>query len=118
MSTRIVDRHVGDLLDRRKSLGHQQMGDDFIDVEGIDEHLRAGTKLLGAALRLLGLGEDVDIPAGDLRGETHVLTPPADREAELIVGNHHFDPALLLVEHDLGHLRRRQRVDDERGAIG
>ena len=63
--------------------------------------------------RFLVLGQDVDVPAGQLRGQPDVLPAPADGEAELVVGNDDLDAVRFLVEHDLGHLGRRQRVDDE-----
>ena len=63
--------------------------------------------------RFLGLGQDVDVPAGQLRGEANVLPAPADRQAELVVGHDDLDAALLLVHHHLGDLGRGQRVDDE-----
>ena len=75
-------------------------------------------ELLLAPLALLGLGQDVDVPAGELRGEPHVLAAAADREAELVVGHHDLDAALLLVHHDLADLGRRQRVDDEGRGVG
>jgi hypothetical protein len=59
------------------------------------------------------LGQDVDVPAGQLRGEAHVLAAAADRQRELVVGHHHLDALGILVEHDLGDFRRLQRVDDE-----
>ncbi len=34
----LLDRHVGHLLDRGEALGHQQVGDDVVDVERLDEH--------------------------------------------------------------------------------
>ncbi len=94
------------------------MGDDIVDVEGLDEHLAARAELLLAALALLGLGQDVDVPAGELRGEPHVLPAPADGERELVVGHDDLDAALLLVHHHLGDLGRRERVDDEGRGIG
>ncbi len=94
------------------------MGDHVVDVERVDEHLAAAAELLGAALGFLGLGQDVDVPAGELRGEPHVLAAPADREAELIVGDDDLDASLLLVHHHLGDFGRGQRVDDEgRGVL-
>ena len=75
--------------------------------------LRAGAELFLAALALLGLGQDVDVPAGELRGEPHVLAAPADRERQLVVGHHHLDAALLFVHHHLGDFGGRQRVDNE-----
>ena len=82
------------------------MGDHLVDVEGLDEHLAAGAELFLAALAFLGLGQDVDVPAGELRGEAHVLAAPADRQRQLVVGHHHLDAALLLVHHHLGDFGR------------
>ena len=70
-------------------------------------------ELLLAALRFLGLGQDVDVPAGELRGEPHVLAAAADGERELVVRHDDLDAVGVLVEHDLGDLGRLQRVDDE-----
>ena len=74
-------------------------------------------ELLLAALGFFLLGEDVDIPAGELRGEAHVLAAAADGERQLLVGNHHLDALGILVEDDLGDLGRLQRVDDEGGGV-
>src|SRR3546814_9418661 len=65
----------------------------------------------------VGLGHDVDRRAGELRGETNILAAAADGEAELIVGNNHFDPVLLLVDDDAGDRRRLKRVDYEGGEV-
>ena len=77
----ILDRDIGDLLERAEPFRDQQMGDDVVDVERVDEHLAAAAEFLGAPLRFLGLGQNVDVPAGQLRGEPHVLPAPADRQA-------------------------------------
>ena len=60
-----------------------------------------------------GLGQDVDVPAGQLRGEAHVLAAAADGQGQLLVGHHHFDAAHFLVQHHLGDFGRRQRVHHE-----
>ena len=75
--------------------------------------VRALGEFLLAALGFLGLGQDVDVPAGELRGEAHVLAAAADGQRQLVVGHHDFDALGILVEHDLGDFRRLQRVDDE-----
>src|SRR5260370_16315636 len=94
------------------------MGDHIIDVEGVDEHLAAAAELFRAPLRLLGLGQDVDVPSGELRAEADVLTAPSDGQAQLIVGHHDFDAALLLVHHHFGDLGRGERIDYESRRIG
>ena len=91
----------------------EQLGDDLVDVERFHEQLRALGELLLPPLGLLLLGQDVDVPAGELRGEPHVLAAPADGERKLALGHDDLDAVGVLVEHDLGHLGRRQRVDDE-----
>src|SRR5207248_3304879 len=82
-----LDRYERHFLERPEALGHQQMGDDLVDIERIDEQLAAGAELLGAALRFFGLGQDIDVPAGQLRGEPDILAAAADGEAQLIIGN-------------------------------
>ena len=54
---------------------------------------------------------------GQLAGEAHVLAAAADRQRQLVVGHHHFDPALFLVEHDAADGRRLERVDHERRGV-
>src|SRR3546814_1367373 len=71
--------------DLRKTLRHQQMGDDLVDIQRLDEALRAQPHLFLAALRLFGLGHDVDRPAGELGRQPDVLAAPADCQAQLIV---------------------------------
>ena len=111
-------RHERHRLDRREPLGHQQMGDHIVDVEGFHEQIYGYAKLLDAALRLLRLGHDVDVPTGELGRQADVLSAPSDRQAQLVVGDHDLDPLGFLVEHHLGHLGRRQGVDDEGRGIG
>ena len=67
----------------------------------------------GPALGFLGLGQDVDVPAGQLRGEPHVLAAPADRQRSWSSGTTTSMRCALLVHHDLGDLGRSQRVDHE-----
>ena len=52
------------------------------------------------------------------RGQAHVLAAPADRQRKLRFGDDDLDPRLFRIEHDLGHFRGLQRVDDERRRIG
>ncbi len=66
-----------------------------------------------AALALLALGHDVDLPAGQLAGEADVLAAAADGQRQLLVGHHHFDALVLLVHHHLGDFGRGQGVDEE-----
>ena len=75
-------------------------------------------EFLLAALRFFGFGHDVDIPAGELRGEAHILAAPADGERQLLVRHHDFDALGFFVEHHLGDFGGRQRIDDEIGDIG
>ena len=108
---------IGHLLDAGEAFRGQHLADHLVDVERFHEQRRALDELLLAALRLFLLGEDVDVPAGELRGEADVLAAPADRQRQLIVGHHHLDALGILVEHHLGDFRRLQRVDDEGGGV-
>ena len=96
------------------------MADHFVDVQRFHEHARGILEVGLTALGFFLLGENIDIPAGQLRGEAHVLPAPADRQRQLVVGvgHHHFDPLAVLVDHDLGDFGRRQRVDDKGRDVG
>jgi hypothetical protein len=109
--------HVGHFLHRLEPFRGEQLGDHLVDVEGLHEALRALGELLLAPLRLLLLGEDVDVPAGELRGSrTFCPRRPMASESWLL-GHHHLDAVGVLVQHHLGDLGRRQRIDDEGGRI-
>ena len=56
------DRDEGDVLDGGEPFGDQQVGDHVIDVQRVDEGLRARAELLVASHRLLVFGENVDVP--------------------------------------------------------
>ena len=105
--------HHGEFLDRIESFRGEQLADHLVDVERLHEHLGALLELGLAALRFLLLGEDVDIPAGELGGEPHILAAPSDRERKLLVRDHDRDALAILVEHHLGDFGGRQRIDDE-----
>src|SRR6266851_4920483 len=114
----VFDRGLGDVLDGAITFGHQQMGDDVVDIKRGLEQLGALAGFLLAALALLGLGHDVDFPAGELGGELDVLAAAADGEAQLIVGHDDLGLVLLLVHQHLADLGRGQRIDDEvRGIV-
>ena len=70
-------------------------------------------EFLLAALGFFGFGQDVDLPAGELGGEAHILAAAADGERQLLVGHHHFDAVGVFVQHHLGDFGGRQRIDDE-----
>ena len=66
---------------------------------------------LGLGLLLLAL--DVDAPAGQLARETRVLALLADGQRELVVGHDDGGRLVLVVDDDLAHARRRERLGDE-----
>src|SRR5439155_23528937 len=68
---------------------------------------------LGLRVRELGIALDVDLPAGQARGEAGVHALLADRERELVVGDDDGRLARLVVEVDLADARRGQRLGDE-----
>ena len=94
------------------------MGNHVVDIKRGLEKLGALACLFLAALAFLGLGHDVDFPAGELGGELHVLAAPPDRKAELIVGHDDLGLVLLLVHQHLADLGGSQRIDDEVRGVG
>ena len=80
--------------------------------------LAAAVGRVGLLLGELGVADDVDLPAGEPVREAGVHALLADRERELVVG--HDDRRLLglVVEVDLAHARRRERLRDEARRLG
>ena len=109
---------VGDVLDRGEALGDQELGDDLLDIQAVHEHLGQVAELALAPLAVVSIGNDVDVPAGQLRGEAHVLAAPADRDVLLLIGDNDLDALRVRVQHHLADLSRGQRVDDEGGRVG
>ena len=62
--------------------------------------LEGGDRLLLHLLELR-LADDVELPAGELRGEAHVLALAADGERELLVGDDELHAPVGLVDDDL-----------------
>ena len=77
--------------------------------DGGGDRRRGRRRLGGLALRL-----DVDPPPGQPRREPGVLSLPADRERELVVGHDHERGLRLGVDRHLSDLRGLQGVRDER----
>ncbi len=57
--------------------------------------------------------QNVNVPTRQPRRQTNVLTTLADRQAQLILANHHRPPTKLKAQADLRHFRRLQRVLDQ-----
>ena len=66
----------------------------------------------------LFLGHQVDLPAGELGGEAHVLPAAADGDREVLLVHHHVHRVLFLVHQDRAHFGRRQRADHELRRVG
>src|SRR3954453_7618574 len=90
-----------------------------------EDRLGGGRALLllavPAALLLLlgelGLGADVDAPAGEAAGEPGVLALAADRQRELVVGDDHRRLLVGVVDEDLAHARGAQSLGHEAGGL-
>src|SRR5262249_53469768 len=74
----------------------------------------AGVGLLAGEL---GLGADVDAPAGQSRRQTGVLALAADRQRQLIIGHDHGRLLVGVVDQYLAHARGRERLGDEAGGL-
>src|SRR5947207_2259097 len=68
---------------------------------------------LGLGLGELTVGLDVDLPAGQTRGETGIHALLADRKRELVVWGDDSRLSAVVVGVDLAYARRRERLGDE-----
>ena len=112
-SQKFFQLNKGHFFQRREAFGHQQLRDHFVDIHGVLEHLGTFLELGLTTFRFFGLRHDVDVPAGQLRRQTHVLSATANGLRQLFIGHDNFDALGIFVHDDLGHLSRLQRVDDE-----
>ena len=111
----LLRRHVGQRLDRRDAGSHQLLDDRLAQLGHLfDRRRRTAAQrlhLLLDLLALLFLALDVDLPAQQLRGQTHILPLLADGQRELCV----VDDDLQLLfgqigDADAAHLGRLQRL--------
>src|SRR3954452_14542841 len=65
----------------------------------------------------LGLGADVDAPAGEAGGEPGVLALAADRQRELVVGHDHRRLLVRVVDEHLTHPRGAEGLGHEPGRL-
>ena len=82
--------------------------------------LEQAEELAGLHLVLLVgllLRHHVDLPPGELTGEAHVLSTPADRLRELLLVDRDVHRSRFLVDDDRDDLGRRHRVDHVLGGI-
>src|SRR6476659_10240853 len=75
--------------------------------------LAAAISRRGLSLRELRVGLDVDLPAGQPRGEPCVQALFPDRERELVVRDDDRRLFRLVVHEDLPDARGRQRLGEE-----
>ncbi len=93
------------------------MGNNVIDIQGLDKDIRYLIEFLGPAFRLLGLGQDIYIPSRQLGRQPHILAATTDSKRKLFVRNHYLYAVGRLVHNHLGNLGGGQRVNDKRGGI-
>src|SRR2546426_241083 len=114
----LVDRDVGHLLERREAFLDQDVGDLLVDVEPLHEMALDASAFLLLLLVRFVFGHQVDLPAGELGGEPHVLAVAADRHREILLVDDHVHGVLFLVDDDRGHLGGRDGADHELRRIG
>src|SRR5437764_929701 len=113
---RLVGRHAAEARSGQRGVRTAlAVGEDGGAAAGevLGALLAAPEGRLGLRLGELSVALDVDLPAGEARGETGVHALLADRERELVVGGDDGGLAALVVEVDLAHARRRERLRDE-----
>ena len=107
-------RHVGDFLDRARSLparGSRRSPSSTSSFSWNSARAVSCSASLFAAT--WSCGHDVELPAGQLAGQAHVLAAAADRLRQLVLGDRDVHRVLFFVDDDRLHFGRRHRVDDE-----
>jgi hypothetical protein len=109
----LVGARLGDLLQRAEAELVHRLRDGRRDAR--DEGERVDRLLLH--LLELALGDDVELPVGELRREADVLPLAADGEGELLVGDDELHGVVGVVDDDARDLRRRDGVAHEAGRV-
>src|SRR5262249_39224188 len=105
--------------DVRRGLGDVLRLAEAVGIERFNQHLgdsrQRAERSVGELAHLLHprLAVDVQLPAGELGGEPHVLAAPADRQGKLIIRNDELHRVVRLVDDDPRHLGRGERGADE-----
>ena len=100
-----------------EALFHQQAGEIVVDVQGAGEQGHDAV-VLGLVLGTHVLdGHHVQLPTGQLGGQTHVLTVATDGLGQ--VGGFHGDVhgVVVFIDDDGGHIGRRHGVDHVLGRV-
>src|SRR5262249_62133690 len=86
------------------------------DVAQLRNRLQRQARAPRLVLRLR-LAPQVDLPAGEMGREAHILSLLADGKRELIVGDDHLHGASVLVHDDFRHCGGRQRAAHVLGGV-
>ena len=114
----LIHRHKGQFFDGVEPFLHQQAGNHVIHIQRLNEQAGAPAEFLLAALGFLGLGENINVPPGQLARQTHILPAPTNGQAQLVIRHHHLNAPGLLIHHHLGDFSRRQRIHHECRGLG
>ena len=104
---------ISDILHAHEVFAREKLRDKLINVERFHKEFAAVLKVLLSALRFFLFGHNVNVPARKLRGQTHILPVPADRQRQFTLRHDGFDAVAIVVDNDLGNLRRLKPIDDE-----
>jgi hypothetical protein len=74
---------------------------------------RAASDSLACFCATFGGVHDVDLPAGQVGRQAHVLAATANGDGQVFLVHHHVHGVLFLVHHDGGHVGRCQRTNHE-----
>src|SRR5690554_888676 len=83
----------------------------------LDKLLDQTVDFLFALVFRLGLGHDVDTPAGQFRSKADVLPATANRLGQIILGHGNIHGMRFLVDQNRRNIRRRHGVDNELGRV-
>ena len=104
-------RHVGDLFQVGEAFLHQDRGHVLIHRKLFHEQLDGVSRLLGAFFLGRLLGHDVQLPAGELGGQPHVLAAASDGLGKLFFVHDHVHAVRFFIHHDGLYFGRCERID-------
>ena len=108
-----LQRHISHFFQTGKAFFDQNISDFLVNIQLGHEQSTRAFCLVGLLLRRFCSVHDVDLPAGQIGRQAHVLPTAANGNSEVFFVHHHIHRMTLFVYHNGADVGRGQRANDK-----